>query len=810
MGEIKLNETIVVEELGEILARRTKSGLYGGNGQGAMDKAVVQDSPMLSSIVQGFDTAPPDEWPDEAGVIPQNRIGLAISGGGIRSATFGLGVLQYLGGRGLYRMFDYLSTVSGGGFLGSCLTSWYTSFTGLLKEKEVPEFPFVHSHDQEESVPFQHLRNFSNYLAPKGDLLDNMRMVAIFIRGVMINLLLVLPYVLLAAAALIPMIDYLGTKFNYTTATVMVIGIALLLSTIIFSMNTAQIKWKTRNEATRDMGVLLLILASVFFAELQPWMLIQFHKIYLALQELGVDSGNAVGSLGGLSGLAYFLVDKLKAGAGEKKGIPLSQYAVLAIAILVVPLFFWGLLLFLMHEGMTWTETLVSSTMPVLKECTDACKTLKDCLCPEGSGAVKNIIYHAEPISLFSFGYIGSAVVLFLLGLFFNINRYSMHVFYRDRLSRAYLIAPRSKERWPRERPTFNDTMKLSELNFDHAPYHLINAAVNVTSTDDAEDGKDGFVNRGRTADFFLFSKHWVGSELTGYCDTKAMEKADPWLSLGTAMAISGAAFSPNMGVFTIKPITALMTFFNVRLGYWLPNPFGFQAFNKAFPFDCRSEESKKVIENNWNQLKSRDQKFFKYATKGFWHPPRKYLFNEAFSSLSVDKDAFINVSDGGHIENLAIYPLLQRRCRLIIALDGEADPSKQYEGLAATIRLARINLNVHVDMDREDMNKLCEGRQHWVRGDIWYDNVRKGTLIYIKASLCGQEDLTLQHYKSCHPLFPHESTADQFFDEEQFEAYRSLGFHVAKEVFGDVTSRGGVMPGGGVPKDSACNWIAH
>ena len=57
-------------------------------------------------------------------------VGLALSGGGIRSATFHLGVIQALAKHGLLKTVDYLSTVSGGGYIGSCLSS-------LLNDQEV-------------------------------------------------------------------------------------------------------------------------------------------------------------------------------------------------------------------------------------------------------------------------------------------------------------------------------------------------------------------------------------------------------------------------------------------------------------------------------------------------------------------------------------------------------------------------------------------------------------------------------------------------------------------------------------------------
>ncbi|MBF0295719.1 MAG: patatin-like phospholipase family protein [Magnetococcales bacterium] len=654
---------------------------------------------------------------------PKDRTGLAISGGGIRSATFSLGIVQYLGERGLYPQFDYLSTVSGGGFLGSCLTSWYTASTA---SKCNPEFPFTHG-KQVESRPFQHLRNFSNYLAPSGSLLDNMRMLAIFIRGLLFNMLLVLPFILWLAAAGIVVMPSLGTDFLATKVMACVVAVLFMVMHIAFAADSDNhhATWDIRDMSTKDiMGLFLLLLGVIFFVELQPHAMRLFFNLHEQLDE---NSGKLVSALGTAASSVYLFINKIKKSENTTEGIPFGKYVALGIATIVVPLFFWSLTLWLMMPGLCW----------------NACAS--------------HITHPDNSTSYWIFLAVAGAF-LFAIGIFFNINKYSLHVFYRDRLSRAYLIKPGQPD-WQKVAPGHNDELKLSHLKFNDAPYHLINAAVNVTRTDGQSDNEDDYVMRGRTADFFLFSREWVGSELTGYCRTTAMEKADPWLNLGTAMAISGAAFSPNMGTFTMKPLTALMTFLNIRLGYWLPNP-------KCFEENC----------TNW---------FFKMAIKYWWSPPRKYLFNEAFSTLSPHDDAFINVSDGGHIENLAIYPLLQRQCRLIVALDGEADPKLEFEGLATTIRLARINLNVHIEMDADEMLALRNGTRHCATGKIRYANDNSvGTLLYIKASLCKQEDINIQHYKARHPDFPHETTLDQFFDEEQFEAYRSLGHHVAKEVF--------------------------
>src|SRR5882724_12395215 len=59
-----------------------------------------------------------------------DTVGLALSGGGIRAAAFSLGVLQALNRHGILHNIDYLSTVSGGGYIGSSLTATMTKSGG--------------------------------------------------------------------------------------------------------------------------------------------------------------------------------------------------------------------------------------------------------------------------------------------------------------------------------------------------------------------------------------------------------------------------------------------------------------------------------------------------------------------------------------------------------------------------------------------------------------------------------------------------------------------------------------------------------
>jgi hypothetical protein len=318
----------------------------------------------------------------------------------------------------------------------------------------------------------------------------------------------------------------------------------------------------------------------------------------------------------------------------------------------------------------------------------------------------------------------------------------------------------------------YDDKCKLSSLKdgFEEvcyapyllAPYLLMNTSVNLTV-------KSRYLySRGRYADSFILSPLFVGSEATGYADTKLLEAEDRKLNLGTAMAISGAAVSANMGASTIPPLRFSLTALNVRLGYWLPNP-GTLKDRKCFA----------KLRANIGPL------YF------------------AVESLGVLAENYMNVylTDGGHFDNLGLYELLKRRCKVIIAVDAEADPPLNFDSLIRLHRCARIDLGVRIEVpwhdiqrrSREITNKkpdaLPDNREgchgpHVAIGRIDYTNEDYGVLIYIKSSISGDESDLILDYHRRNPDFPHETTTDQFFGEEQFEVYRALGFHVTENFF--------------------------
>ena len=259
---------------------------------------------------------------------------------------------------------------------------------------------------------------------------------------------------------------------------------------------------------------------------------------------------------------------------------------------------------------------------------------------------------------------------------------------------------------------------------------------------------------QGRLTEFFLFSPKYCGSPLTGYHETASWEKSDAHLDLGTAMAISGAAAAPQMGLGTMKGLSFWLALLNVRLGYWIRKPGGRAGLLAGAPgLVCLLQE----------MLGTMDERL-----------------------------PWLNLSDGGHIENLGVYELLRRRCKYIVAVDGEQDPQMTFRALTTLQRLAAIDLDVRIDIDLDDLRLNEQGlsRSHFRFCRIRYPRDRRGSedvfgyLLYVKLSLTGNEGEFIRRYRLDEPVFPHHSTADQFFTEAQFEAYRSLGEHVGDKLF--------------------------
>jgi hypothetical protein len=366
--------------------------------------------------------------------------------------------------------------------------------------------------------------------------------------------------------------------------------------------------------------------------------------------------------------------------------------------------------------------------------------------------------------------YLAASLVLSAVCLLIGPNSNSLHRLYRDRLSRAFLFergnmgdrnAPSTVDQWKFSslKPRTPDN-KYWLLAAAYAPYLLTNTAINL-------EGSKELNKRGRNADTFIFSPLSVGSRFTGYVPTKSMEATVRDLSLASAMATSGAAASANMGRGTIKVLTFSLSLLNIRLGYWLANPRRLDLFSQRL--------------KRW------------VANVGTWYFAAETL------GLINEKHLNVYLTDGGHIENLGIYELLRRRCKVILAVDAEADPGMTFPALVNLEVMARIDLGARIELPWQALQASGVGvtgsalygpngppgakGPHAAIGTIRYSDHETGVLIYIKASLSGDENDYVLDYKRRNPTFPHESTVDQFYSEEQFEAYRALGFHAARSL---------------------------
>ena len=658
---------------------------------------------------------------------PVDAVGLAISGGGIRSASFALGVVQHLARKGIIKEVDFISTVSGGGYLGSFMSSYLNDPANPQAGLDPARHPWPFGQRRDvESKAVRHLRNHSKYLT-EGGVKTYAVILAQMVYGIAVNLLLILPFVLLAviAAELAP-----GRPFRHD-ATLLVAGL-LLASLVVLpivqnlgrsagprrprlkSFSSGYERWWCVGLFVLLLGVLLWNALPLAY-HLYQWLVYNLH----------------------FSGHTLILTDETRKSllAGGAAALPVAAGALQFMArrtplvkkLVITLLAIAGPLIFLV-------------AFFVLKDYFDVRKG--------------DLHFPGFCLPRTEALWILFALVTLYGGFLLNINYTSPHRYYRRQLSRTYL----RRSKGGTEETEHLDTQLLSSLTqpdangATKAPYHFINCALNIPGCDDPN-------LRGRNSDFFIFSKRFCGSAIAGYSPTTEWEALDGHLDLGTAMAISAAAASPQMGTGGAGGITYLLAVLNVRLNYWAAPP-----RKPCAPGKLRGP----------------------LGLLSMGAPGALYLFKEMTGLLMGENDNYLNLSDGGHVENMALYELMRRRCKFIIGIDGEADPQRTFGGLMTLVRLANVDLGITIEPDLEELRRVESGdsRSHFLLCKIDYGPGLKGFLLYIKSSMTGNESEFLRKYRTENPAFPHESTAQQLYDETQFEAYRALGQHIAENLF--------------------------
>jgi hypothetical protein len=804
---------------------------------------------------------------------------LCISGGGIRSATFALGAIQELGRRGLLAQFDYLSTVSGGGYIGSWLSAWIRRAGGLAGV--LPRLTRTASEAGEEGTdedapdPVEHLREFNSYLTPRLGLGsgDTWSLVAIIVRNLLLNWLVLLPLLmaeLMAPRVLVSLLQVDppdGTppvawfdKLEWGT-----VGVGLLLYCVstfnafgalpsMGGRGLTQAQFVRRCLAPLLLSGLLLVVgfwwiwddidrvptllelvaggAALTFASWLAWLMADglfreprrfVRRLFGPLTPASVIFGATSGAaayvlthvlfhtahnqddpsfyatfapalfLGGLLlGQALSIGFTSRAlGEPDREWVARSGgYTLLAIlawlllclVVLVIPhvAFGWGAHVHVTLAGVGaaagWltassrsgprpaanvNPTAVSSAsglarkaaMPVFVLFLMLALTMLTSAILSATGAVPVPFWNhhqlVEHTSLrVSLGLAAALVAATLLmGRYVNINTFSLHAMYRNRLVRAYLAASNAARR-PSPFTGFDptDDLRMSDLR-GQRPLHVLNLTLNLVA------GRR-LAWQQRKAESLTVNPLLSGSHLLGYRDS-ALYGGPHGIALGTAMTISGAAASPNMGYNSSPLVSFTMMLFNARLGSWLgnPGPAGRDTWRMSGPRFAVGPVVREML------------------------------------GLTDDQSPYSYLSDGGHFENLALYEMVLRRCRSIVVLDGGCDPDFTYEDLGNALRKIRIDLGVPIEFEDASLQALVARRARGAVARVRYsaadERGEDGWLLYLKPMLRGDEPPDVRSYAAAHSTFPHQSTANQWFDESQTESYRMLGQHTVASVCG-------------------------
>ena len=818
-------------------------------------------------------------------------LGLALSGGGIRSATFNLGVLQTLARLDILRRMDYLSTVSGGGYIGSCLSSLLSRSRPAkgTKPREgheaytfdrddtphfdttAPLFPFNPDPTEQPALrdfngrdQVRHLRTHGDFIIARRSLLSRevLRAVGNLLGGLFYHLLIFTLFLVafsgiywgVVGVMIGPGIAGIGqlTPGGYALSLVdwplkgglgrwplfYAVAIGAVVTLASFFLARAVPRWVPERlfyvegqsiEETREYASLwAMFIVSLVTAVAVTWYFAAKTgpRLGYLLLPLGVYVGGQATAL-----LLHPFVSIAKrfnrndrSRFAAAKGI-FNYLTVISLVVVWIPyLAYW-----VQGAGLSagtaggWLGSVVAARVLLMTRGAAAVAAGRSWLArlAQISTRLRNgllalcvavivlgglVLVTAGLIALQPEGVphtflpfaIGLTALAFFgaFGIALDFNSLSLHYFYRDRLVETYLqtYVPHVDPRYGSVQVPMRDDAEIP-LTHTHgvqrgkeaagqpcvtaSPLHLVVSALNLTSSRD-------MARRDRKSDYFVFSRLHCGSETTGYMDTARYRSGET--KLARAMTISGAAASAAMGRQTFLAQSFALTLLNVRLGQWMENP------------------------------RYRGGRYAHRMEGGVFWPV--YLLREILGTTNANH-RLINLSDGGHTgDNLGICPLLKRRCAIIIACDAEADPGHVFGSLTEALRQIYIDENIEVDITLKDLHlDAATGftKAHAALGVIKYPRLldtagqeirpaETGYLLVLKSSVVGDESAPVLNYRQQNADFPHQTTGDQFFDDDQFESYRALGALVAQETLKNVAD----IAWNTSEKDWARHWGNH
>lgn len=771
--------------------------------------------------------------------------GLALSGGGIRSATFNFGLLRGLAKNAVLRRFDYLSTVSGGGYIGAMLGRLFGQGDS---PKQVEE-----GLANDSSLLLWWLRNNGRFLTPAGgrDLLmafssilrgfvATQMEVAVLMLGIAI--LIVVPHALVSSL--------LDNQLSQVLGAAPSIWFWLSLIPLFIAMMLSWAYWFCRDEPTTSRWMLdalitlsVTVMAAWAYAALSTaWEPVGSFNLQTIPYALAAFVLFAV-PLGWLVHLAL----PRQAPAQQRLrlthglGFALGCMAVFC-AFGVADLLTWQVTVYLhqrLQEGSVavWTSTgifgssgvlilVLRSILPGLLERAKAGGWQPVALDKVANvlGLLLLVVLQLFWLSaLQAFVYLGNVMhsfgpqtaypiwhVLLLFGALSvyvlvsgsnlqQVNLASLHFFYRSRLARTYVSVGNSSGPEARFRSSplaaanrsrceqvesLGEMLAQDDIAIAEYRPHQAGGPIHLINCciNQTIDDRTGNYNADRKGVALTVSE--LGVETGTHLPEKSRNEKFEQTTLAQWVEISGAAVGSGMGSQTASGMAALVFLTGLRLGYWIEN----------------LTRPRKSI--TW---------FAKYRATAA----------ELLAKFPGLRQPYWYLSDGGHFDNTGIYALLKRRLDLIVAADCGADPQYLFADVESLVRKAKIDYDAKIDFIEpaslaalmpagdlrwkffgtpESITPLA-GEAFLLLARITYADGQTGCLLIVKPRVSSTTHLQMSFdmvgYADRHPAFPQESTSDQFFDEAQWESYHGLGLTLSSVLQSDLL-------------DALPHWAAH
>jgi len=715
--------------------------------------------------------------------VESGVIGISCSGGGIRAAAYAIGCLQALDEHDVLHgpaRAKYLSAVSGGSYAVGAMAMVQLSRESLRPSPSSngngngngngKHAPGTHTRAIDKNLAtgafapgspeLRKLRNELGYLThgPGGLRSELWRAVM----GVVMNVALFVSSIAIVGAAAGWIYGWRLPELRATNATSIhpstfawltpiVLGGLALLSGLAWVLKRWPPKAQTYMQRI-SVGLLLAALTAAIVLLLLPQVLGWMHRAALPHHDttasgVGTGARGAWASVGGLVGIAVALarvftpawkalgkLESNKTVGAEVKGLfaKSKPFLLSALTTIAVPLLFGGVLLMFMYH------------------------------------AAEHSVFVAGASSWQCLWLAAPAVFLVVVWLFGDLNSWSLHAIYRNRLAAAFNLERTAQQ--PRQvrdegsglyAQTRKDPVCIGELaKLQDFPDVLICATSNIRNY--------GLVPTGMSAASFLLSGAKVGGDVVGTLDTTTYCSALPQsmspFTVMDAVSISGAAVAPEMGKMTRPPLRFLMALANIRLGVWMPKP----TCAKKFAGRKRRVPS----------------------------PGLLYLKREARGSTPL-KAKSVYVTDGGHYDNLGLVELLKRRCEWIWCIDASGDGINTFSTLGQAIALAQAEYDIEVAVDPIGAMQPETDTPQYVKSPFCTAKITyppttadgaagTGTLVVVKAGVPSDAPWAVDYYRAAHPSFPCDSTMQQLYTAERFDAYVALGHFSMQMAFRD------------------------